>query len=221
MRIRSRHSLAMIPVVAASLLGPVAVPGAAAPAADKKTPATGRVHYRMNSPIVSGTMVMTWINHGKKFRQDMKLSVGQQGKQTTINSWTLTDGGYLYTYQPQMGQQVMRMKMPKSMAGGTFGLPSPGTAGSGKVVGKGTVLGRPCQVHLVGAGGKSGQAKVWIWKGMPLKMEANGPQGQGMSLIATRVETAPKIAMGDFKVPAGYQVRDVQAPTGAPPAGPR
>jgi hypothetical protein len=222
MRIRHRLSLAVIPITAMGLLGTLALPNPSAHAADKKTPATGRVHYRMNSPMMNGTMTMTWINHGKKFRQDMKLSVGQQGKQMSINSWTVADGGYIYTYQPSMGQQVMRMKMPKEMAAaGALGLPSPGAAGGGKVVGKGKILGYPCEIRTVGPGGKQGQAKLWIWNGMPLKMEAAGPQGQGMTMVATRVETAPKVSLGDFKVPAGYQVRDVQPPTGAPPAGSR
>jgi hypothetical protein len=216
MRIRHRLPLAVISLTAAGLLGTLAVPNPSAHAADKKTPATGRVHYRMTSPMMNGTMIMTWINHGKKFRQDMKLTVGQQEKQMSINSWTLADGGYIYTYQPTMGQQVMRMKMPKEMAAaGALGIPNPGSAGGSKVVGKGKILGYPCEIRTVGPGGKQ------VWNGMPLKMESAGPQGQGMTMVATRVETTPKVSPGDFKVPAGYQVRDVQVPKGVPPTGSR
>jgi hypothetical protein len=91
--------------------------------------------------------------------------------------------------------------------------------GAGKVVGKGTVLGRSCEIRSFGPGGQQGQSKVWLWNGMPLKVEASGPQG-GMTMVATRVDTSPKLTPAVFKVPSGYQVKDMQLPTGAPGAPP-
>jgi hypothetical protein len=211
-------------LVAASALAVLASPGFTASAIDAKTPATGRVQYRMTGATMNGTMTMAWANHGRRFRQDMKMSIGRDGQQMSMNTWAVADGTHVYMHQPAMGQQVMRMRMPKD-AGSAFslpGIPNPSARGAGKVVGKGTVLGRSCEIRSFGAGGR-GQSKVWLWNGMPLKVEASGPQG-GMTMIATRVDTTPKLAPSLFKVPSGYQVKEMQLPKGmpgAPPSGQR
>lgn len=208
-------------IMAATTLAVLIGPAYSAPAADK-TPATGRVQYRMTSQMMSGIMTMAWANHGKKFRQDMKMSVDRGGQKVSMNTWAVADGSHLYMHQPTMGQQVMRMRMPKSGASAFSlpGIPNPGAKGAGKVVGKGTVLGRSCEIRSFGPGGQKGQSKVWLWNGMPLKVEASGPQGGGMTMVATKVETAPKLSPALFKVPSGYQVRDMQTPKGAPGAPP-
>jgi hypothetical protein len=203
-----------------NLVAALASPGYTASAADK-TPATGRVHYRMTNSMMNGTMTMAWANHGKKFRQDMKVSVNRGGQQVPMNTWAVADGSYIYMHQAAMGQQVMRMRVPKE--GGTAfslpGIPNPNAKGAGKVVGKGTILGRSCEIRSFGVGGQQAKSRVWLWNGMPLKVEASGPQG-GMTMVATKVETTPKLAPALFKVPSGYQVRDMQLPKGAPGAPP-
>jgi hypothetical protein len=208
-------------IIAAATLAVLVGPAYSASPADK-APATGRVHYKMSSPMMSGTMIMAWINHGKKYRQEMKMSMDRGGQKVAMNTWAVGDGSHIYMHQPMMGQQVMRMKVPKSMASAFSlpGIPDPSAKGAGKVVGKGTVLGRSCQIRSFGAGGPQGNSKVWLWNGMPLRVEASGPQGGGMSMVATKVETTPKLSPSLFKVPAGYQVRDMQIPKGAPGAPP-
>ena len=125
----------------------------------------------------------------------------------------------------------------------------------GKPVGKESVLGHSCDVHQTGMG------KIWLWKGLPLKMEMSmqmgppggrgGPGGPGspggmpagpgargpgggppmggmsmsMSMVATKIDTTTKPPASQFKVPAGYTVKDMKAPImpGAPamPGAPR
>jgi hypothetical protein len=193
-----------------------AVSGGAAFAGDKP-PATGRIHYQMTSPMVNATVVMAWVDHGKKTRQDMKMSVGGGGQQAAIDSWTVTDGSYIYTYQPAMGRQVMRMRMSKAAqnAAAMGVAPRAGAYGKGTVIGKGTVLGHPCEIRSFGTGHARGQGKVWLWNGMLLKMQSSAPGGDGMTMVATRVETAPTLSPSSFQVPAGYQVKDFQMPAGA------
>jgi hypothetical protein len=203
---------------AASTLALLASPGFTAGATDAKTPATGRVHYRMTSTMMNGTMTMAWANHGRKFRQDMKMSIDRGGQKVSMDTWAVADGNHVYMHQPTMGPQVMRMRMPKG-TGSAFslpGIPNPSASGAGKIVGKGTVLGRSCEIRSFSQGGQ-GQSKVWLWNGMPLKLEANGPGG-GMRMVATRIDTTPKLAPSLFKVPSGYQVKDMQMPKGMPGA---
>jgi hypothetical protein len=76
------------------------------------------------------------------------------------------------------------------------------------------VLGHWCEIRSFGRAGSQGT--VWYWNSIPLMGEAAGPQGPGMRLVATQVETAPKLGPGMFKLPAGFQVHDVQLPTGKP-----
>jgi len=220
-RSRSRRSV-LGPVLTAvvALLLTAGCPGLAAN--DKDTPATGRVHYTMTSPMMSGTMTMAWIDHGKKFRQDTKMSAGGPSGQKAMDTWTVGDGTYVYTHRSMMGNQVMRMRVPKSLGANPLGpAMTPGSGKSGKVVGKGTILGHPCEIRVLGPGGKGGQAKIWTWKGMALRMETTGQQGSGLTMAATRVETAPSLSPDLFKVPAGYQVRDIQLPAGGPGGSPR
>jgi len=68
----------------------------------------------MTGPAIDGMMTLSWTENGQKFRQDIKqtASVGKQKR--TMETWTLGDGSYVYSYQPMMGKQVARLKVPKS-----------------------------------------------------------------------------------------------------------
>jgi hypothetical protein len=113
-----------------------------------------------------------------------------------------------------MGKQVLRMKMPKDGGGaGPTGVPIGGTK-AGKVIGKATILGKPCEIRQIDT------AKVWMWKGLALKMENQGGQGMPMSMTATKLEMPFKASPALFKVPAGYTVTDkmpAMGGGGAPP----
>jgi hypothetical protein len=89
-------------------------------------------------------------------------------------------------------------------------------AAKGKVVGKETLLGKPCEIRSVGAGGQEGKVKVWLWKSLPLKLVASGQQGGGLTMIATKVESPVSLPSSLFRLPSGYQVKDFQPTTGMP-----
>src|SRR5262249_31592965 len=120
------------------------------------------------------------------------------------------------------GKQVLHIKMTKgASAGGPMG-GSPFVGGSaGKLVGKGTVLGRPCEIRMMGTKNPGHEVKVWVWNGLPLRSEIPLPQGGKMTTEATQVETAPKLSAALFKLPAGYTVKEFQMPAGAPGAPPK
>ena len=190
------------------------------PAATASMPsATGRVTYSFQVAPMSGTSTITWIEGGKKFRQDMKLSGNAPGAPagaapTQVEMWMIGDGTYIYSHQPMMGKQVYRMKMPKASPGaaGPAGLPV-GGAQEGKLIGKGTILGKPCEIRQLQG------AKVWSWKGLALKMENTGGAGPAMTMTATKLEMPYKASPTLFKVPAGYTVTEQMPGIGAAPGG--
>lgn len=197
----------------AVLLAAAATTATAAPAT-KLALASGRIHYQL-SGTTKGTMVLSWIQSGVKFRQEMKMTatVPQAGSGTrpiSVSTWTLSDGKNVYTLNPMVEKQVLRMKVLRTGPqannvaaglGGMFGQAfDPAKA---KRVGKGKVLGRTCEISDLDT------ARVWVWQGLPLRIETKpGAPGPVMKMLATKVETAPKLSPALFKVPAGYQVRD-------------
>jgi hypothetical protein len=126
----------------------------------------------------------------------------------TIQMWAFGDGKNVYSYQPMMGKQVFRMKIPKGGAAGTPGNPGAPPIGAikgGKVIGKGAVLGKTCEIRQVGS------AKLWMWKGLALKMVNSGGKVPEMSMVATKLDMPFSAPASKFQVPAGYTVTD-QAP---------
>lgn len=210
----------------------LAVPARSAPSDLPKFPTpTGRISYKMAGGSISGTSSLIWADSGKKFRSDANLTMGAPGARAgaakpggaamagapmsgTLKQWTIADGKFLYVHLPMQGQVVSRIpQTPERLKQATSGAAVPLAGGDkGKVIGKGTVLGKPCEIR------ESGNFKMWMWKGLPLKMEMMN-QGMNLTIIATKVEAPAKVAATAFKVPSGYQIVD-QKP-GTPAAGVR
>ncbi|MGV3721319.1 MAG: hypothetical protein ACO1SX_10465 [Actinomycetota bacterium] len=186
---------------------PKAKPKAKAAPALSMPSVTGRITYSFNVAPLTGSSIVTWADGGKKFRQDMKMSGTAPGAPagaslTNVEMWMIGDGTHLYSHQPMMGKQVLRTKIPKGAATpGPAGLPL-GAKPTGKLIGKATILGKPCEIRQVET------AKVWLWKGLALKMENQGGQGMAMTMTATKLQMPYKSSPGLFKVPTGYTVTD-------------
>jgi outer membrane lipoprotein-sorting protein len=195
-------------IITAALLGGLAAPhrvsAAAAPAFAFPT---GRLTYKISSPTMTGTTLVSWIEGGRKFRQDMTGSITAEKRRTKITGWTISDGVHMYSHSSQLGKKVMRMKVPDQAKRLSGGLPLIAVAkNTGKLVGRGTVLGKPCEIREIGRG------KLWVWNGLPLKAEMDVGQGRKMTTTATRVETSVKLSPSLFKVPPGYKVEDYRPP---------
>jgi hypothetical protein len=166
---------------------------------------TGRVTYKITGSMFNGTQTVTWIESGKRTRTEATMQAGQGDQKMTMNTWSISDGTYVYTFSPMMGgKKLLRMKLPKGNGSGVTSNQPLIAMGSkaGKVVGKGDVLGKPCEIREVGP------AKVWIWDGLNLKTETKqGPVGN-MTVVATKIETGVKASPDKFKVPKGYEVQD-------------
>jgi hypothetical protein len=172
--------------------------------------ASGQITYKMSGPAINGTTTLSWIENGKKARNDVKATAAQPGQQFSLDGWTITDGTNVYIHNGMLGNQVMRMKITSNDPSSLLGFGAPGAGGkanSGKVVGKATILGKPCEIREMQG------TKAWLWQGLPLKIEATGQgQAQSMTLQATKINTTVKLSPAMFKVPAGLKVID--APVG-------
>ncbi len=101
--------------------------------------------------------------------------------------------------------------------------------GGGKLVGRATVLGKPCEIREATVTNRSVKARtrMWMWQSLPLRVEstmqvsgmpagggAGAPQTRTIktTLLATKVDTAAKPSAASFKVPAGYQIQDMKMP---------
>jgi hypothetical protein len=95
---------------------------------------------------------------------------------------------------------------------------SPTGAGAGRIVGRGIILGRPCEIRVVSLNNASykGQAKIWMWQKLPLRSEISMnikmrgvTQNMKMSMVATQLNTAVKPSPSLFRLPAGYKVQEM------------
>jgi hypothetical protein len=203
---RPHPSVSLLSGVCLALLAAGLPPSAAAP--KKPALSSGRITYRFTTPVASGTSVLCWAEGGKKFRQEMKGSGAGDRQITSVESWTFGDGKHIYIHQPAMGRQVMRAKAPQNAGAAGSATPLLTTdKNAGKAIGSGKVLGKTCQIRQMGPN------KIWVWNGLALKMESKGgPQSPPMSMVATKLETGIKLSPTLFKLPAGFQIRDIQLP---------
>lgn len=217
---KSQSFTAAVILGAAAILTGVGRPAEAAPARQMPT-ATGRVTYQISGPM-KGSMVLSWSENGKKFRQETKMTGvpppatpgAPKAAPMSMDTWMLSDGKAMYALMPMGGKKVMRLEGKTSgPAGAPMGLGQMlgdlGGPSGGKVVGKATLLGRSCEIRATDKG------KVWLWKGLPLRMEIQvNPKMPKLTMVATKVESAPKLPAILFKVPAGYQIQEM--PAGGP-----
>jgi hypothetical protein len=213
--------------------------GHSAPEARLALPAaSGRVTYRINSPLLTGTAIFAWTEEGRRFRQDLKQFI-KTGKGGSVRQdlWAISDGTNLFSYQPMMGKQVMRSEVVvgepntpaeaallaassesrKRVGNVVVGEPNtPAEAAllaasseSRKRVGTATILGKPCEIFLVNG------SRLWVWNKLPLKVETYTGQGKAKRKVtaeAVKLELTVKLPASLFQVPSGYQVRDLQMP---------
>lgn len=210
----------------ATVLAAKPLPAVAAPA--RFPTANGIVKYRMTmggQMVMNNDITMTWADYGALFRQDSQVHMTIMGRQMTMNSWSLYDGKSLYASLPSgmpgqaSGRKVaLRTALPrdyfKRMTMGN----SPLTAGGGRLAGHGTVLGKVCEIRVLDLNnpGYTGQAKIWMWQKLPLRSEismnmrtSGGTRNMKMSMVATQLNTNVKPSPLLFRLPAGYQIKEM------------
>jgi hypothetical protein len=165
---------------------------------------------------------------------NLRMSRRAGARPAKISTWTIFDGKALYIATPGPNgptNRVMRMKLPPNylqqmMSGALPGMPGAAASGqSGKVVGRATLLGKPCVIRLVNTPTPRGNArvKVWMWQNLPLRtevaMKPSAPAEGGfaippinLTMLATKLDLASKPSAALFKLPTGIQIRDIEPP---------
>jgi hypothetical protein len=166
---------------------------------------SGKVTYKLSSLGGAGTGALSWMESGHKFRQDTRMVLKQGDRTIPVDGWMMYDGTYLYTHQAMMGKNVYRSKPGKPGTSLGMGLPMVSGNNMGKVVGKDTVLGKPCEVRQSDI--RIGKLKIWTWKNLPLKMHIDPARESAPPVDAVATALTPaKVAASQFKLPAGYTV---------------
>jgi hypothetical protein len=208
----------LLPVAA---LVALAALGAGAAAPPIRLPlASGRVIYQVQHPMARGTSTVVWTEHGRRFRQDTVLTranpVPSAMGAMEYRTWIIGDPEFAYVYAPSMGRLVQRVpirEINENLAPGSVPL-GPAT---GKLLGRETLLGKPCEIRQVG------EYRLWMWRQLPLRAEtasrqlprsaAVGPVlAQGLKVVATKLEPGYKPRPGAFKVDVSYTVADFKLP---------
>jgi hypothetical protein len=181
---------------------------------------SGRVQYRHTLAGVSFSSTFTWVDHGRRYREDVQLVTGERW-------WCFFDGTAFYSHAPRYGRRVLcwsRSGVPAFTGFPLFSLPSD----AGDLAGHGVVLGRTCEIRAHGPGEARDVAyarKVWLWHALALRIEypielpaSSGPD----QVVATRIEPGPALSPALFEVPSGYRVEAFDRPAAlTPPIRPR
>jgi len=209
--------------------------GASRPASARRLPTpNGRVVYKMTNTgaaLMSGSISMTWANYGQRIRQDtqMRMTGGPKTKTPAMNSWSVFDGQTVTMGMPGPQRRAMRMKVPPNyqsqmMAGGAAGMTG---ASLGKVIGRATILGKPCVIRTVtlNTAQMNSRSKIWMWQNLPLRTEmamqfktgkTNPAQKSPtmmrpmkMTMVATQLNTTIRPTAATFRIPAGYTIQNM------------
>lgn len=230
--------LTVATVLAAKPLPVVAAPKATT--APRFPTANGNIKYRMtmgNHMTVSGQMptndrrpmssssTVTWANYGARFRQDTQIRMNVGGRQMNMNSWSLYDGKAMYTTlpngmlsQPTNRKIAIRMMLPPNYLNRMAMGNSPLGAGAGRLIGRGTILGKPCEIRVTSFNNLNykGRAKIWMWQKLPLRSEIfidfkiiGATANMKTSMIATQLNTDVKPSPSLFRLPTGYKVQEM------------
>lgn len=166
---------------------------------------SGVVEYAINgggsimgiSSKTTGSEKLTFKNWGNVELHEEKSSTATMGHTDTTHNITKIENGKFFTvdfdqkeiieHSPQMLKQMANKDMSKT---GKEMMISMG----GKKVGNGKVLGYSCEIwELMGS-------KTWIYKGVPLKTEAN-IMGMKHTNVATKAKFNISISDKEFKLP--------------------
>jgi hypothetical protein len=201
---------AAVPATATTVLGAVTA-GPMLPLS------SGRVQYRHTLAGVSFGSTFMWVDHGRRYREDVQLATGERW-------WCFFDGSAFYTHAPRYGRRVLRWTLSGVPAFTGFPLFSP-PSDAGDVAGHGVVLGRTCEIRAHGPGEARDVAyarKVWLWHDLALRIEypIELPAASGLDqVVATRIEPTPTLSPALFQVPPGYRIEAFSRPVAlGPPA---
>lgn len=167
---------------------------------------SGRITYTL-SGFQSGTETLTWIEHGRKTRRETVRKMRFMGMTQEQKETVVTDGLWIYNVNHNT-QTATKMENPmfKSLvAQGRTDMLKTGEdlmrAMKGRIVGKKTILGKPCVKWLVE---QMMNMTTCVWRGIALMTQGGMP---GMEIIQTATEIKTGGVSADaVALPAGIRV---------------
>ena len=148
--------------------------------------------------IGNGTMEMAFDKFGKYMSTTMKSN---EMSTTTIIT---PDSEYMINWNEKTAMDLKSLgSMGGMMENDQFDMDID-EAEMGTVVGTETIIGKKCTIYLNKEDG--GQAKYWLWEGMPLKVVTEY-EGMKTTMEATSVSTPSSIPASKFQVPKGIEIQ--------------
>ncbi|MFQ5866262.1 MAG: hypothetical protein ACE5IW_13650 [bacterium] len=161
----------------------------------------GYIKYTIKGDMMSGTQEICFDRYGAREVEIKKIEVkvmGMSQKTHTASYTDFSEGGTIYTVDystdPPTGTKIVN-PIIKSFAGkdlqevGKEMLVQMG----GKIIGKGTVLGKECDIWEI----KNMGMKTWVWNWINLKTEIM----MGMKMIIEAIEILSKCDKKDLEKP--------------------
>ena len=147
----------------------------------------GHVTYNITGSLQHGNEDLYFDKSGSVEAKYTTLKIKMGGFTQETKSAVFTEGDWIYTVDlktktgtKQQNPILKNMKGKKIKDVGKEWM----IRMDGKKIGKGTILGKPCEIWLV----QNLSSKIWVWNWVPLKMEVD-MGGMKMTYIATKIST--------------------------------
>lgn len=171
---------------------------------------SGIVKYKISGQS-NGTEEFYWNGFGQKEARHTETTVNIFGIKQRTRSLLIIDGNWAYSYNPKTNTatKINYQEMTKNMAGKTLAGYSDSMieAYGGKKVGTEKVLGKKCTVYELT---NFNNYKVWIWKGLPLKMESNFMEFDYL-MEAVDIQENAHFDQAKLTLPNGARIEEIKA----------
>lgn len=210
-----------VPIVAAAIL---AAPAFTRAGENPRYPfTTAIVTYRISGSIQEGTQVLTIGDHGRKTRIDRDTTLSIMGNKQKESITEIDDGEWCYRIDharntcektpsfSRVAREMVRSMSPEQQKAyekmGRELAEGRSSSGELKRAGKGTVLGRECDVY------EAMGMKTWLWNNLPLKKES--PSLGNMVQEAVELRLDEPLPPDRFAPPKGAAITEPPPRPGA------
>ncbi len=170
---------------------------------------SGYMKYKMKMEGVTAVTIRSFKDYGKE--EATYTVVDMMGQK--MKNYTLRKDGYVYSYADGKAQGI-KFKYENDSEDDSDGFnitEEMVIEQGGKKIGSETIAGKDCDIFEVPQeGNETKKTKVWVWKGMPLKMQ----NGDKVVLEALEAEETSDFPKGTFEVPDS--INFVETPVNKP-----
>jgi len=174
---------------------------------------SGYIKYQLDGQN-KGTEELYWDNFGQNEARYTNISMTVFGMAQTTNSIYIIDGDWAYSVDGQTNTATKinyTAMMTKMKGGDNTQKPMDFSeemiqAFGGVKAGTEKILGKTATIYNLA---NMGDYRVWLWKGVPLKSEANF-MGFAVNMVAVEFKENVRVAQAKLTLPPGVTVVDKQ-----------